>query len=333
MTKTLSRNFVVILCVCISSTVVGDEFDWKLVDGVEGLHFKTRDMSGVLVGQDTRDLGRGFGKHGIRGLTFKEHDLSAPDPPVGGKRRHQGILNLYRVYSSTESFGSLRDDQAQLERLEEGARLTWSASEDRPVAISGTWRITGPAQFDLLIEATTTKPIRNFEILPAVYLAVHMGKFIYVDGSGGPAIHALRPNKTYGDPLNYAFYPLGEKARTAQERSGRIHSDWKWRSVVPKERAALPIVFAEDERLQVVLMANPESISAVCATPLPTSGSPEDWNSVEQHSALYFSTFGHDVEAGKTYRAHMRLQVIVKPEDTAQAHADLYQQFLSESRD
>ncbi len=77
MTKTLSRNFVVILCVCISSTVVGDEFDWKLVDGVEGLHFKTRDMSGVLVGQDTRDLGRGFGKHGIRGLTFKEHDLSA----------------------------------------------------------------------------------------------------------------------------------------------------------------------------------------------------------------------------------------------------------------
>jgi hypothetical protein len=29
----------------------------------------------------------------------------------------------------------------------------------------------------------------------------------------------------------------------------------------------------------------------------------------------------------------MRLQIIVKPEDTAQAHADLYQQFLSESRD
>ncbi len=106
-------------------------------------------------------------------------------------------MNLYRVYSSTESFGSLRDDQAQLERLEEGARLTWSASEDRPVAISGTWRITGPAQFDLLIEATTTKPIRNFEILPAVYLAVHMeSSFTWTEAEDRPFMHCDQTRHT-----------------------------------------------------------------------------------------------------------------------------------------
>jgi len=69
-----------------------------------------------------------------------------------------------------------------------------------------------------------------------------------------------------------------------------------------------------------------------CATPLPTSGSPEDWNSVEQYSALYSSALGYDVEAGKTYSSRIRLQIIAKPENAAQTHADLYQRFLSESQ-
>ena len=324
---------LIFVSICTLNTSSADAFDWKTTEGVDGFHFKTNDMQGVLVGKDTRDLGRGFGKHGIRDLTYKGHNLSAPEPPVGGKRKHQGALNLYRVYSSTESFGSLRDDQAQLERLDDGARLTWPASDERPVTISGMWRITGSAQFDLLVEVTPTKPISNFELLPAVYLAVHMGKFIYLDGSNGPRIHALRPDKHSGDPLSYAFYPLGEKARPAQENSGRIHSDWKWKSVVPKEQATLPIVFAEDEFVQVVLMGEEKSISAVCATPLPTVGSPEEWNSVEQHSALYFSLFGHDVEPGNTYIARMRLQMIDKPADTQVAHRQLYQTFVEEMLD
>ncbi len=331
MAKDTAAMLLLFCSICIVNTLPGNEFDWESTEGVEGLHFKTRHMEGLLVGQDTRDLGRGFGKHGIRGLTYKGHDLSAPEPPVGGKRKHQGVLNLYRVYSSTESFGSLRDDQAQLERLDDGVRLTWPASEGRPVTISGTWRITGPAHFDLFVEATPTKPISNFEILPAVYLAVHMGKFIYLDGDNGSMIHALRSERQTGDPLHYAFYPLGEKARPAQENSGRIHSDWKWKTVVPKERAVLPIVFAGDETVQVVLMGEANSISAVCATPLPTTGSPEEWNSVEQHSALYFSVFGHDVEPGNTYIARMRLQVIDKPADTKEAHRQLYEAFLAET--
>lgn len=331
MAKSTSIVLLVFCGICMVNTLRGNEFVWKSTEGVKGLHFKSRDMEGVLVGQDTRDLGKGFAKHGIRGLIYKGHDLSAPEPPVGGKRKHQGVLNLYRVYSSTDSFGSLRDDQGQLERLDDGVRLTWPASEERPVTISGTWRITGPAQIDLLVEATPTKPISNFEILPAVYLAVHMGKFIYLDGDGGPMIHALHPDKEWGDPLNYAFYPLGEKARTSQKNSGRIHSDWKWRSVVPNERAALPIVFAGDDNVQVVLMGEANSISAVCATPLPTIGTPEDWNSVEQHSALYFSVFGHDVEPGHIYMARMRLQMMDKPADVKEAHHQLYQAFLAET--
>ena len=322
----LSAGFAI----CLQS-IVASEADWKLEEGIEGFHFQTDSMAGVLVARDTRELGRGFGKHGIREFTYKGHDLNAPEPPVGCKRRHQGLLNLYRVYSSTESFGSLRDDQAELEKLKDGARLTWPASSDRPVKITGTWRVTGSAHIDLHVEAVPTEPIKNFEILPAVYLPVHMTKALYLTGDNGPAIYEVRPSEAFGDALNYAFFPLGEKARWAQKNSGRIHSSWKWKSVVPNDVAALPIVFAEDESLQVILMADPESISAVCATPLPFDSDPTDWNSVEQHSALYFSIFGHDVEPGRTYTSRMRLQVIDRPEDTIKTHNLLYHLFQAET--
>ena len=312
----------------ISNISSAAEFHWKSANGIEGLHFETQAMSGVFVARDTRELGKGFGKHGVREFSYKGHDLNAPEPPVGGKRRHQGLLNLYRVYSSTESFGSLRDDQAELERLEDGARLTWPASKERPVKITGTWRITGSNVIDVRIDATPTRHIENFEMLPAVYLPVHMAKAVYLSGKYGPAISEVRPSDAFGNELNYAFYPLGEKARKAQEASGRIHSSWKWKSVVPKEVATLPIVFAEDESVQVILMADAESISAVCATPLPFEGEPEAWNSVEQHSALYFSIFGFDAEPGKTYTSRMRLQIIDRPEDTFETHTRLYKEFL-----
>jgi hypothetical protein len=323
-------RFLPLAYLSLLSSAVANEQTWRTLDSIEALHFDTEVMKGMFVARDGRDLAKGFGLHGIRDLTYKGHDLSAPEPPVGGRRRHQGILNLYRVYSATESFGALRDDQAEVEQLENGARLTWPASESRPVSITGTWRITGPVQIDLLIEARPTKSIDNFEILPSVYLAVKMAKAIYLEGPDGPAIKKVRPHADYGDPLNYPFYPLNEKARVAQENSGRIHSDWKWRSIVPKERVGLPILFAENDEVQVILMADPESTSAVCATPLPASGSPEDWNSVQQHSALYLSTFGHDVEPEKTYTSRIRLVVIDRPADSRSTHLELYRKFLSE---
>jgi hypothetical protein len=202
----------------------GAEHTWLNKDSVEMLHFDTGLMQGTFVARDGRELAKGFGRHGIRGLTYKGHDLNAPEPPVGGRRRHQGILNLYRVYSAMESLGALRDDQAEVEQLENGARLTWPASDSRPVTITGTWLLTGPAQIDLLVEARPSRTIENFEILPAVYLAVEMAKAVYLEDHGGSVIKQIQPDPDYGDPLNYPFYPLGDLARSAQENSGRIHS-------------------------------------------------------------------------------------------------------------
>ena len=78
----------------------------------------------------------------------------------------------------------------------------------------------------------------------------------------------------------------------------------------------MPLIFAESDNTHIVLMSAAKSTSAVCVTPVPedVASNPETWNPVQQHSALYFSLFGHDVEAGKEYRARMRLVVIEKPD-------------------
>lgn len=245
-------------------------------------------------------------------------------------RRHQGHLNLYRVYAGQETFGSLRDDLADLKHLPDGAQLTWPASGKRPVAVTASWRLTGPAQIDLELKATPTRDLNNFEILPASYCPVNMVKYVYLLRDGKPTPVAV---KTPADPEAaklYPFFPLTAADRAPQEATGRIHSAWKWPTTVATDNAALPIVFASDEHAEIILLGDPASTSAVCATPRPNSGKPEDWNSVGQHSALYLSFFCRDVTAGETVTARARL-LFREPSSVQDApHLRLYRQFLQQ---
>ncbi|MEM9017867.1 MAG: hypothetical protein AAGC68_12705, partial [Verrucomicrobiota bacterium] len=90
--------------------------EWRKTDGIHAFHFDTPEMQGMFVARDERDLGKGFGRHGLRGLVLKPlgEDIHAPEGPAGARRRHQGIMNLYRVYGAKETFGSLRDDLAEV---------------------------------------------------------------------------------------------------------------------------------------------------------------------------------------------------------------------------
>ncbi|MEM7143573.1 MAG: hypothetical protein AAF591_00470 [Verrucomicrobiota bacterium] len=314
----------------------GPEGEWRVEDGVEAFHFETPELKGMIVGRDERELGKGYGKHGIRGLVHVPtgSDLSAPEGPVGAKRRHQGMVNLYRVYGATETLGALRDDQAEVERLEDGARLIWAPTEERPVAVTATWRVTGPGQIDVEMVAVPERAIENFEVLPATYVDVLMEKGMYAEGDGEGEVEILRQMETPGERPQYPFFPLGEEARAMQEKSGRMGSSWIWPSYVHEGVAALPVIFAENDEVEILLMADPESVSAVCVTPKPETGEPEEWNSVGQHSALYFSLFGRDVEAGEECRSRMRLVVVPAGGDGDEGlearHRGLYEGFLGE---
>ena len=325
------RVILGLVLLCAAARADGDVL-WESDGGIEQFRIDTDRLGGVFVARDTRDLKRGFARHGLRQLVFKPmgSDLHAPEGNVGAKRRHQGHLNLYRVYAGSETFGSLRDDLAELKRLKDGARLTWPASDQRPVEVVASWRLTGPAQIDLHLTATPTRDLKNFEILTASYCPVNMVKHVYLSHDGKPRPAAV---KTPTDPAaaeRYSFYPLTAADRGPQEATGRLHSTWKWPTTVAKENAALPIVFASDHHTEIILMGDPASTSAVCATPRPDSGNPEEWNSVGQHSGLYLSFFCRDVKAGETVTTRARLLFREPSATESEPHRRLFREFLGE---
>ena len=328
------KRFKILLALLPGAMVTAEiEVNWETQEGIRALHFESEKLTGKFVAQDSRKLPKGYAKHGLRELKFVPTGKNphAPESKVGSRRRHQGMMNLYRVYSATETLGSLRDDPAEVEELPDGAKLTWPASEKRPAKISATWRISGPAQIDLTIEAEPEKDLKNFEILIANYVDVHMAKGIYRANEGHPIPTELQSPK---DPVAadlYPFFPLTARDRQAQAQSGRIHSSWKWKSRVAAANAALPIAFAGDGRMQIVLLGDPNSTSALCVTPKPEGNAPpEEWNSVEQHSALYLSLFCRNLKAGERHRAHARLVFLTKSENAAQSHQELYRDFLAD---
>lgn len=325
---------------CIASAVLGVVFsntaaevtgEWRSSGGVQRLHFETPALKGRFVAGDERELPRGYARHGLRGLVLQPSgkDPHSPSGKVGGKRRHQGMLNLYRVYSATESFGALRDEDADIQEAADGATLTWPANDRRPAAISATWKITGPAQIDLKIVVNPEKDIENFEILLANYVALNLSKGIYVGKDGAPVF-----GETAVSGNDYGFYPLNAEARKSLANSGRVHSDWKWPSFIPKDYAALPLAVAGDDATEILLMSDPQSTSAVCVTPNRKDGTPpETWTSIEQHSAMYLSFFCRDVRAGESLEAHARLVFLKKPSDPSEAHQRIYARFLEDISD
>jgi hypothetical protein len=309
---------------------------WEVKDGLEAYRIQTSKLHGAFVAGDQTHAIKGC-RHGLRGLVFLPtgRDLHPTDGMLEqtSRRRVDGLLNLFRVYSGPAHYGALRGEAAQVRRLADGAELTWPASEKRPVEIRAVWRVTGPAQIDLSLVAVPGEPLEDFEILLANYVALDMVKGVYVKGQAGPELFRVRPSAEYGNPENYPFFPLGVDARRQQRQSGRFSagSIWKpWKSHVTARDAALPIAFAEDGKTQVVLLGEPESVSAVCVTPTPSKPPPEGWNGTELHSALYFSLFCRDVAAGERLTARARLVVIEQPEDSLEVHRELYEAFIAE---
>ena len=304
---------------------------WSTSDGIQAFQFETSALKGSFIAGDQRDLPRGYARHGLRGLVLQPSGKD-PHPPVGkvgGKRRHHGMLNLYRVYSATESFGALRDENANIEQAAAGAILSWPATERRPVAVSATWKITGPTQIDLTIAVDPKRDIENFEILLANYVALDLFKGIYTkkDGAlvfGGSAVQ--------GD--DYGFYPLNKEARKSLGNSGRVHSSWKWPSFIPEDNAALPLAVAGNDSYEILLMSDPQSTSAICVTPNREDGAPpETWTNTEQHSSMYLSFFSRNVRAGERLTANARLVLHEKPSDPSEAHQKIYARFLKDISD
>ena len=155
-----------------------------------------------------------------------------------------------------------------------------------------------------------------------------MVKSVYLNRDGKPKPVAVKTPEDPEAAKLYPFFSLTDRDRLNQEATGRIHSEWKWPTSVEKENAALPILFAADDETEILLLGDPNCARAVCATPRPDIGKPEDWNSVGQHSALYLSLFYSRVKAGETVGARARLIYRKRSKNSAAEHLQLYSEFL-----
>jgi hypothetical protein len=305
--------------------------EWVTADDHEALVFKTPQLTGRFVARDERPEFKGSG-HGFRWLVFGPtgRDLHPDEGPIATHRRHRGALGMYRVYSKTKALASLRDIIAEVQQHPDGATLTWPATDERPVRISARWRISGPAQLDCEIQAVPTQDIEKFEILPTNYVPYDMTKGVYYKNADGFRATLVRPSPEHPGAADYPFYPLDTAKRGNQFHTGRTHSEWKWGTIVVSQHdVRAPLMFATDDKTQIVFMGNPESTSAVCVTPTPSGGNPNEWTNVEKHSAMYLSFFCRDVKAGEKLTARMRVVYIEAKDGYEKAHQRLYREFLS----
>ena len=51
---------------------------WQNDGEFDALYFKTTVLTGTFIAHDHRDLGKGYGRHGFRDMTYKGIDLNAP---------------------------------------------------------------------------------------------------------------------------------------------------------------------------------------------------------------------------------------------------------------
>ncbi|MEM1444077.1 MAG: hypothetical protein AAGF67_17150, partial [Verrucomicrobiota bacterium] len=82
----MSRSQFLLLLSVLSITLpslIVSAGEWREEDEIKAFHFETPSLKGMFVAQDKRDLKKGFGRHGFRGLIFKEtgEDLHAPEGP------------------------------------------------------------------------------------------------------------------------------------------------------------------------------------------------------------------------------------------------------------
>lgn len=293
-----------LIILTLASGLCAESVQWEKEGDILQFRFNTSELSGVFVAQDASDYSFPVARHGLRQIRFK---ITDEDVHPEGFRARQGHLNLYRLYAGEKSLGSLRDELPAVEQLDDGARLTWPATGVRAARVEATWRLTGPAQIDLEIKVTATRDMEKVEILPAVYCPPLMEKYVCLEREGlHVGVPAPPPAEGEG-PNDYPYFPLSEIDRQAQLLSGRLTSDWKWLTALQPENAALPITWSNNGTTEILLMGDPESTSAVSATPRPNSPEPKAWSSLERHSALYLSLFCRDLKAGQSLTSHTRL--------------------------
>ncbi len=221
-----------------------------------------------------------------------------------------GLLNLYRLFSSSDRYGdAARNWPVSARLLEDGAvDVTYPSANEHPFKIRTVYRLSSVNAIDLDIEVTPDEDMPRFELFQSSYFKPEMTGRIYVKppfvAQGSP--HFLSPD--YHDMIagTYLMFPRDEAAI-------QLIFDGRWRrpphpvqwSISQWMAAPLAVRIDPASGVTAVVMAPSDDCFAVAA---PYNRTPPD--GIAAHGSIYFSLFGRDLAEAETARTRLRLVVL-----------------------
>ena len=213
-----------------------------------------------------------------------------------------GILSYYRVFTTNKRYGTAAWSWPSTSKLlPDGAvQVAWPEADDRPFEMAAVYRFRDNSTLDV---ETTVKPGRDlskFEVFLASYFhkAFTLPKvYVTPDPKTVGKQTFLTAKKSFGTwqmfPRDYDVVPIIRDGRW-QKQPNPV--DW---TIMPLMAKPIALRRGSDTALTAILMAPPDDCFAI-STPYEGEG----------HYSTYFSLFGHDIEAGQTARARLRLVVM-----------------------
>ena len=213
-----------------------------------------------------------------------------------------GILSYYRVFTTNKRYGTAAWSWPGTSKLlPDGAvQVTWPKADDRPFELAAIYRFRDSSTLDV---ETIVRPVRDlskFEVFLASYFHESFPStkvFVTPDPKTVGKRTFLTAKKSFGNwqmfPRDYDVVPIIRDGRW-QKQPNPV--DWKIMPLMAK-----PIALRRGSKAAptAILMAPPDDCFAI-STPYEGEG----------HYSTYFSLFGHDIEAGQTARARLRLVVV-----------------------
>lgn len=282
----------------------------------------------MLTFTENEDGGYQFDTGILRGrLRQADKDLgmtSAVHVPTGTTLNGAyGILSYYRVFTTNKRYGTAAWSWPGTSKLlPDGAvQVTWPEGDDRPFEMVAIYRFRDDSTLDVETIVKAGRDLSKFEVflasyfhesfpLPQVFAAAFpktVGKRIF-----------LTANKSFGNwqmfPRNNEVVPIIRDGRWKKEPNP---VDWK---IMPPMAKPIALRRGSDKAPTAILMAPPDDCFAI-STPYEGEG----------HYSMYFSLFGHDIEAGQTATARLRL--VITNVTSNREILNLYEEYMKDIAD
>jgi len=213
-----------------------------------------------------------------------------------------GLLSYYRVFTTNKRYGTAAWSWPGTSKLlPDGAvKVTWPEADDRPFEMAAVYRFRDDSTLDVETIVKAGKDLSKFEVFLASYFheSFPLTKVLVTPDPKTVGMRTfLTAKKSYGNwqmfPRNNDVVPIIRDGRWKKQPNP---VDWK---IMPPMAKPIALRRGEKTAPTAILMAPPDDCFAI-STPYEGEG----------HYSTYFSLFGHDIEAGQTARARLRLVVI-----------------------